>query len=161
MWYGIMQTQAGARGWAQAWARGGSGDSLQVQADGDAQGALAQVQAQARAVVVDQAVAQAGEHTDRLYQARARAHVRRQAECRRVMADRARAQIQAKARCMIVSQGQVVAQGYTVAQAQVSMHMEGVTARVEAMVAEQGGWGWLRCGALWGGWRTMWGWTVL
>ena len=81
--------------------------------------------------------------------------------CRRVMADRARAQIQAKARGMTVSQGQVVAQGYKVAQARMSMHMEGVSARVEAMVAEQGGWGWLRCGALWGGWRTMWGWTVL
>ena len=55
------------------------------------------------------------------------------------MADRTRAQIQAKARGMTVSQGQVVGQGYTVAQAKVSMHMVGVTAKVEAMVAEQGG----------------------
>ena len=84
-------------------------------------------------------MAQAGEHTDRLYQAQTWAQVRGQAECRRIMADRARAQIQAKAQGMAVSQGQVVAQGYTVAQAKVSMHMVGVAAKVEAMVAEQGG----------------------
>ena len=60
-------------------------------------------------------------------------------ECRRVMADRTRAQIQAKAQGMTVSQAQVVGQGYTVAQAKVSMHMVGVTAKVEATVAEQGG----------------------
>ena len=39
---------------------------------------------------------------------------------------------------MAVSQGQVVAQGYPVAQAKVSMHMVGVAAKVEAMVAGQG-----------------------
>ena len=80
----------------QALARGGSGGPLRAQAEGNAQGALAQAQAQARAVVVAQAVAQAREHTDRLYQARTWAQVRGQAECRRIMADRARAQIQAK-----------------------------------------------------------------
>ena len=37
-----------------------------------------------------------------------------------------------------MSQGPVVAQGYTVAQAEVSMHMVGVTSKVDAMVAEQG-----------------------
>ena len=40
---------------------------------------------------------------------------------------------------MTVSQGQVAGQGHTVAQAKVSVHMVGVTAKVEAMVAEQGG----------------------
>ena len=55
------------------------------------------------------------------------------------MAVRTRAQIQAKAQGMTVSQAQVVGQGYTVAQAKVSMHMVGVTAKVEAMVAEHGG----------------------
>ena len=46
---------------------------------------------------------------------------------------------------MAVPQGQVVVWGYTVAQAKVSMHMVGVTAKVEAMVAEQGGWRRPRC----------------
>ena len=92
-----------------------------------------------------QAVAQAGEHTDRLYQARTWAHVRGQAECRRIMADRARAQIQATAQCMTVSQGQVVVQGHTMAQTRASMHMEGVTARVGVMVAGKGG----DCPCLW------------
>ena len=40
---------------------------------------------------------------------------------------------------MVVSQGRVAARGYTVAQAKVSVHMVGVAAKVEAMVAEQGG----------------------
>ena len=92
-------------------------------------------------------MAQAGEHTDRLYQARTWAQVRGQAECRRIMADRARAQIQAKSQCMTVSQRQVVVQGHTMAEVRASVLMEGVIARVEAMVVEQGGVGRLRCGA--------------
>ena len=137
--YSIMQAQAEARGREQALARGGSGGPLRARVEGNAQVTLAQAQAQARALVVAQAVAQAGEHTDRLYQAQTWAQARGQAECRRVMADRTRAQIQAKAQGMTVSQGQVAGQGYTVAQAKVSMHMVGVAAKVEAMVAEQGG----------------------
>ena len=55
------------------------------------------------------------------------------------MADRARAQIQAKSQCMTVSQRQVVVQGHTMAEVRASVLLEGVTARVEAMVAEWGG----------------------
>ena len=47
--YGIMQAQAETRGWAHAWARGGSGDPLRAHAEGDEQGALAMAQAQAHA----------------------------------------------------------------------------------------------------------------
>ena len=143
--YSIMQAQAEARGREQALARGGSGGPLRARVEGNAQVTLAQAQAQARALVVAQAVAQAGEHTDRLYQAQTWAQARGQAECRRVMADRTRAQIQAKAQGMTVSQGQVAGQGYTVAQAKVSMHMVGVASKVETMVAEQGGWRQPRC----------------
>ena len=77
------------------------GDPLQAQAEGpgDAQGALAHDQSHvhAWAVVVAQAVAKAGQHTDRLYQVQTWAHVRGQAECRRVVVERTRAQIKAKA----------------------------------------------------------------
>ena len=86
--YSIMQAEAEARGQAHALARGGSGGPLRDQAEGNPQGTLAQAQSQARAVVVAQAVAQAGEHTDRLYQAYARAQARGQAECRSLGNDR-------------------------------------------------------------------------
>ena len=82
-------TRGGLRGCAGEGLHAGRGlYPLRAHVEGNAQVTLAQAHAQARAVVVAQAVAQAGEHTDRLYQAQPWAHARGQAECRRVMSDR-------------------------------------------------------------------------